>query len=166
MALPLLIAAAAAGAAAGGGLEWAGYSAQAKARNKLLENQQLLQQVYSNALNDDPLLAFALSTGVNSQTGFNRHELFRNASSQIDAAFRRRSGEMLQSLAGYGIEAGSAQAQFLEQRLSRERLRQMADVKTAINQAITQSSAESQMTSAGSAGSDILALKQLQIAGA
>ena len=161
MVWPLVVAAAAGAAAGGGAGAYGGYQ-QRKAAMGMRDDQDMLSGSYYDSLFGDPLLAQALSGTMDQKQIFNPQELFRDASKQIDSVFRRRSGEMLQQLAGYGIEAGGAQSQFMQQRLGRTKLRQYGDVETLINQAHMQAAAQQQMQGVGMGAASTLGLKQLQ----
>ena len=120
------------------GLGSSGDRADSKKQRRDLEKEGTLLNAYRDSLNNDPLLAMIQSQINNQGARINPKEIFRNASNQIDAVGRRRYGETLQSLAGFGFEASGAQADFAGQQLQAAQRSQKASVKDFIDTSFLQ----------------------------
>lgn len=163
MVLPVMIGAALVGGGLGAGSELIQGKAQADLERRGSRRQAALGNLFQQSLNNDPLMQMILAQQQGPESVFNRRDVFRQASGQIDAALTRRSRDSLKNLAGFGFDMNDPQMAFMQKRLERLGTREMGNLNAMLNMAQEQYGAQQALASAGEMAGGIGSLKQLQV---
>lgn len=151
------------GALVQGGTQMAAQQSQMDLQRRASRKQAALGSLFQQSLNNDPLMNTVLGQMQNPGQVFNRRDVFRQASGQIEAALKRRSRDSLKQLAGFGFDADDPQMDFMQNRLERMGIREMGSLNAMLNMAQEQYGAQQALTGAGQLAGGVAGLKQLQV---